>query len=64
MRSIFRSRLPGRLAGNAPPLLVERAVGLAVGAAGVGIRFALGAFQSRSHPPTGTRHLIVVPALG
>ena len=50
MRRIIRSRLPERLAVKVPPLFVEVAVGLVVGAMGVGIRYALSPFLSDVAP--------------
>jgi two-component sensor histidine kinase len=63
MRRIIRSRLPERLAGKVPPLLVEVIVGLAFGAAGVGIRFALTPFLSNVAPYTFVFAAVTIAAV-
>nr|NUR38205.1 sensor histidine kinase [Sphingomonas sp.] len=52
MRRIIRSRLPERLGDKVPPRLVELAVGLVLGAAGVGIRLGLSPFLTNVAPYT------------
>lgn len=63
MRRIVRSRLPERLAGKVPPALVELVVGLVLGAAGVGVRFALGPFLSNVAPYTFVFAAVTIAAV-
>ena len=63
MRRIVRSRLPERLAGKVPPLLVEIAVGLVLGAMGVGIRLALSPFLTNVAPYTFVFAAVTIAAV-